>query len=341
MSVSLGLEGAVPSVLVLVASAPAALSVITVRALVTMNYGRPGHEVLIHIPGAHYEIVERHMRYLSSADSHTSASSCGSRRSLYSRAAARGRTPGGRHGLPGSTGIRRRDQAITLWRAVAGGRTSSPGRARRPGVAIDSPGAPQPAAPEPAFSGRLPCVSSDNPDLHMLNVIVQDMAASLDFYQRLGIAVPADAVGAHVQLTMPGRFSLELDTAESAQLWHAGWRADPASARVVLGFMLASRKAVDDRYAELTAAGYRGRQPPFDAFWGARYAVVADPDGNDVGLMSPVEESRRTWPPPSLPLGPDARQHPGQAVASTFTGSGPKSDTAPAPMSADASADAM
>ncbi len=39
--------------------------------------------------------------------------------------------------------------------------------------------------------------------------------------------------------------------------------------------------------AELTAVGYRARQPPFDAFWGARFAIVADPDGNDVGLMSP------------------------------------------------------
>jgi catechol 2,3-dioxygenase-like lactoylglutathione lyase family enzyme len=145
-------------------------------------------------------------------------------------------------------------------------------------------------------------VSSDNPvDLHMLNVIVRDMAASLDFYQRLGIAIPGEAPGGHVQLKMPGGFSLELDTAESARLWHAGWRADPASARVVLGFMLASRAAVDDRYAELIATGYRGRQPPFDAFWGARYAVVADPDGNDVGLMSPVEESRRTWPPQPSP----------------------------------------
>jgi hypothetical protein len=60
--------------------------------------------------------------------------------------------------------------------------------------------------------------------------------------------------------------------------------------------MLPTRQAVDDRYAELTSAGYRGRQPPFDAFWGARYAIVADPDGNDVGLMSPAEDSRRTWP---------------------------------------------
>ena len=68
--------------------------------------------------------------------------------------------------------------------------------------------------------------------------------------------------------------------------------------------MLASRVAVDDRYAALTATDYRGRQLPFDAFWGAQYAIVADPDGNDVGLMSPVEEYRRTWPPqpsPTLP----------------------------------------
>jgi uncharacterized glyoxalase superfamily protein PhnB len=145
-------------------------------------------------------------------------------------------------------------------------------------------------------------VSSDNlPDLHMLNVVVRDMAASLEFYQRLGIAVHGDAAGAHVQLKMPGGFSLELDTAESARLRHAGWRADPASTQVVPGFAVAARQAVDDRYAELTSAGYRGRQPPFDAFWGARYAIVADPDGHDVGLMSPVEESRRTWPPQPSP----------------------------------------
>jgi uncharacterized glyoxalase superfamily protein PhnB len=140
-------------------------------------------------------------------------------------------------------------------------------------------------------------------DLHMLNVIVRDMAASLDFYRQLGVTVPDDlnAVGAHVQLRMAGGFSLELDTPESVRRWHAGWRADPPSVGVVIGFALASREAVDQRYAELVAAGYVGRQPPFDAFWGARYAMVADPDGNDVGLMSPIDESRRTWPPAQSP----------------------------------------
>jgi catechol 2,3-dioxygenase-like lactoylglutathione lyase family enzyme len=142
-----------------------------------------------------------------------------------------------------------------------------------------------------------------SPELHMLNVVVGDMTASVDFYRRLGVPVPddADLSGAHVQLRLPSGFSLELDTAGSASLWHAGWRIDPASVDVVIGFALPSRPRVDELYTELTAAGYVGRQPPFDAFWGARYAIVSDPDGNDVGLMSPIEESRRSWPPEESP----------------------------------------
>jgi uncharacterized glyoxalase superfamily protein PhnB len=137
----------------------------------------------------------------------------------------------------------------------------------------------------------------------MLNLVVGNMAASLDFYRRLGVIPPDDetAPSAHMQLRMPSGFSLELDTADSAAIWHAGWRADPASATTVIGFALPTRQAVNERYADLTRAGYQGRQPPFDAFWGARYAIVADPDGNDIGLMSPIDESRRTWPPEPSP----------------------------------------
>ncbi|MGH2376769.1 MAG: VOC family protein [Gemmatimonadales bacterium] len=60
-------------------------------------------------------------------------------------------------------------------------------------------------------------------------------------------------------------------------------------------------QGLDRTYAELTAGGYQGKQPSYDAFWGARYAIVADPDGNDVGLMSPIDEGRRSWPPAESP----------------------------------------
>lgn len=35
---------------------------------------------------------------------------------------------------------------------------------------------------------------------------------------------------------------------------------------------------------------------PYDAVWGPRYAVVEDPDGNAVGIMSPIDPQRRSDP---------------------------------------------
>ena len=34
---------------------------------------------------------------------------------------------------------------------------------------------------------------------------------------------------------------------------------------------------------------------------GARYAIVVDPDGNDVGIMSPSDDTMRSWPPTPSP----------------------------------------
>ena len=47
----------------------------------------------------------------------------------------------------------------------------------------------------------------------------------------------------------------------------------------------------------LTVTGYRGASTAFDAFWGARYAIVEDPDGVAIGLMSPIDPARKMPPP--------------------------------------------
>ena len=67
---------------------------------------------------------------------------------------------------------------------------------------------------------------------------------------------------------------------------------------VVLGFRVDDRAAVDRTFASLVAAGAVAQHAPYDAFWGVRYAVVSDPDGNAVGIMSPVDDARRTATPP-------------------------------------------
>jgi catechol 2,3-dioxygenase-like lactoylglutathione lyase family enzyme len=147
-------------------------------------------------------------------------------------------------------------------------------------------------------------MSDANTCFNQLNLVVEDMDAAVAFYQALGMTVRFDGgewppgTGArHVALDNGDGVIFELDNPAMARIYHGGWRSpDPESRPVVLGFSLPSRAAVDERYAALTAAGYIGRQYPYDAFFGARYAVVCDPAGNDVGLMSPIDQHRRFTP---------------------------------------------
>lgn len=140
------------------------------------------------------------------------------------------------------------------------------------------------------------------PVMDQINLVVADMEAALAFYRRLGLRIPEprewppESGALHAEAGARGGARFELDNHAMAKIWHASWRKGEAGSRVVLGFSLASREAVDERYAELTAAGHPSRQPPCDAFWGARYAIVQDPDGNDVGLMSPIDPARRFMP---------------------------------------------
>ena len=60
---------AVPGVLALLPASTAALTVVAVEALATMNYGLVSHEVLVHVPRAHARIVgaRQHRRLPRSA----------------------------------------------------------------------------------------------------------------------------------------------------------------------------------------------------------------------------------------------------------------------------------
>jgi uncharacterized glyoxalase superfamily protein PhnB len=138
------------------------------------------------------------------------------------------------------------------------------------------------------------------PVFSQVNVVAEDFEAAVGFYRLLGLDVPEEE-GDHREVSEEGTASFELDGLDSVRLWNASWRTADGGAPVVLGFTLASRAAVDEAYAALTAAGHPGVQPPFDAFWGARYAIVADPAGNQVGLMSPRDADRQAWPPTPSP----------------------------------------
>jgi predicted lactoylglutathione lyase len=115
----------------------------------------------------------------------------------------------------------------------------------------------------------------------MVVLLIEDLPRSLAFYRRLGVAFPADAdqrtdvqvpIGDSHQMVLTTRFV----------------RNDPdrqppsGGSRIMLEFFVDSRAEVDAKYAELTAAGYRGRRAPWLTSFDAWMCLVDDPDGNTV-----------------------------------------------------------
>jgi catechol 2,3-dioxygenase-like lactoylglutathione lyase family enzyme len=141
--------------------------------------------------------------------------------------------------------------------------------------------------------------------LNQVNIVSSDLAASISFYRRLGVVIPDEAVwqtqtGIHHVSARHADADLDfdLDSVTFAGIWNSAWSGrQDLSGRVVVGFQLPSRDAVDNVYNDLTGAGHVGLQRPYDAFWGARYAIVQGPDGVVVGLMSPVARDLVSKPP--------------------------------------------
>jgi len=113
------------------------------------------------------------------------------------------------------------------------------------------------------------------------------MGKALAFYRRLGFEIPASADGEpHVEAALSGGMRIAWDTVGTIQSFDPHWTTPSGGPRMSLAFRCESPEAVDRGYADLVDAGYDGHLPPWDAFWGQRYAILRDPDGNDVALYA-------------------------------------------------------
>jgi catechol 2,3-dioxygenase-like lactoylglutathione lyase family enzyme len=145
------------------------------------------------------------------------------------------------------------------------------------------------------------------PTLNQINLVCADLDASLAFYRRLGVEIPdaqvwRTATGAHhanaADPSADQAIHFDLDSTSFAQCWNSGWKSrSDLRGRVVVGFHVPTRADVDAVFRDMIGAGYRGLQEPHDAFWGARYAIIEDPDGIAVGVMSPVSPDKKSPPP--------------------------------------------
>lgn len=124
--------------------------------------------------------------------------------------------------------------------------------------------------------------------LDLIGIVVRDMRDSLAFYRRLGLNIPEGAEDEpHAEATTPSGLRVAWDTAELIQQIDSTWTEPTGGHRIALAFLCSSPADVDAKYEELAHLGH-GHSEPWDAFWGQRYAIVKDPDGNAVDLFAPL-----------------------------------------------------
>jgi len=117
-------------------------------------------------------------------------------------------------------------------------------------------------------------------------LFVSDIDASLSFYKSLGMRVEKVS-GAFGRALVGDEVALELGTVDLTASYDARYVSPPKVSKGTINFELESREAIDEKFAEMTASGHAGYLRPIDALWQARFAIVLDPDGNQVGLHSP------------------------------------------------------
>jgi predicted lactoylglutathione lyase len=121
--------------------------------------------------------------------------------------------------------------------------------------------------------------------LSMVGLMVEDMSASLAFYRKLGLEIPAeDDEKRFAMHRMESGVTLFWDTV-FANTYDPAFQRPQGGYRVMLEFFLADKVAVDAKYAELTGLGYHGRSAPVQTN-GPYAAMVDDPDGNVILLTN-------------------------------------------------------
>lgn len=132
------------------------------------------------------------------------------------------------------------------------------------------------------------------PSLDAIGVIVSDMARAIEFFRILGVPfvdpASADVVAEaqdHVEARLPSGLRLMLDREAVIRSFMPEW-TPPTGQRQSLAFLCDSPADVDATVERIAAAGFKIAKPPWDAFWGQRYAVVENADGVAVDLFAPL-----------------------------------------------------
>jgi catechol 2,3-dioxygenase-like lactoylglutathione lyase family enzyme len=116
-------------------------------------------------------------------------------------------------------------------------------------------------------------------ELSRVGLATQNIEKTLEFYRRLGVAIPEGSEGKrHVGVKMGGNLPFFLNS--------MGLTTPKEGPRVIFEFSLKERRIVDAKYNELIGFGYQSHRAPFVFPFNVYFAMINDPDGNIVLLSA-------------------------------------------------------
>jgi catechol 2,3-dioxygenase-like lactoylglutathione lyase family enzyme len=124
-----------------------------------------------------------------------------------------------------------------------------------------------------------------NPSFDAIGIVAADPARTVAFYEQLGIDLVQYEDSGHYEAKAANGMRVMMDTIELIKSFDSSFEKKQGTG-VTICFKLDSAKAVDELHAKIAAAGHRTIKAPWDAFWGQRYACIADPDGNQIDLFA-------------------------------------------------------
>lgn len=120
--------------------------------------------------------------------------------------------------------------------------------------------------------------------LDMIGIITKDMEKSIEFYALLGFIANGSASEEYVELAHED-IRISLNTSKMIAGIY-GYEPQTIGDKIELAFLCESVANVDEMYQKVSDAGYETFKEPWDAFWGQRYAIIKDPDGNLLSLFA-------------------------------------------------------
>lgn len=120
-------------------------------------------------------------------------------------------------------------------------------------------------------------------------VASSNLEKTLAFYTILGFDFsPLEEGQSHIEpITNPGSARLMIDTAELIEEINGEVPIPGNHSSIAIQFD--SPAQIDAICANLSKLAFNVVKEPWDAFWGQRYAIVADPDGYRLDLYCPFD----------------------------------------------------